>query len=182
MQDSDQMGKNNHSWVEEFKEFLEGKPEQVPRQLTNKIKEEIHRKLNPSLKRVFFQLALIHGIVSFLTISICPHFGIEIIPGMNGLSAAFMKIGMSFCMMACGIIFMGAGILAAVFLMPPEYVMALKRQKLFHLVILTFLSCGVLISFGEVLAFGWIGLWLLGGLAGSFSSFTLGYRLRYGFQ
>ena len=180
MKDSKQKAKNNGPWVEEFKAFLDAKPEPVPQHLTRNIKEKIHQKLNPPLNKVFFRLALIHGIVSILTISICPHFGIEIIQGMGGLSAVFLKLGMSFCMIGCGLVFMGTGILVAVFLMPPEYVMALKRQKLFHLVILTFLSCGILIALGDFLPFVWIILWLLGGIAGSFSSFTLGYRLRYG--
>lgn len=170
----------NHSWVSEFKEFLDVEPRQVPQHLSQKIMEEVHQKLNPPLGQVFFRLALIHSFISIFILSICPQFGIQIIPGMTGLTAVFMRVSMPFCMLACGLVFMGAGIGAVIFLFPPEYIKALKRYELFHLVLLTFLSCGVLVALGEVSAFSWIGLWLLGGIAGSFFSFEFGYRLRFG--
>jgi len=170
----------NKTWVSEFKEFLDGEPCEVPQHLGRKIMEEIHHKLNPPLGQVFFRLAIVHGLISIFVLSICPQFGIQIIPGMTGLTAAFMRVGMPFCMLACGLVFMGAGIGAVIFLFPPEYIKALKRHELFHLVLLTFLSCGVLVALGEVFAFSWIFLWLLGGIAGSFFSFEVGYRLRFG--
>ena len=171
---------NNTTWVSEFKEFLDGEPSEVPQHLSRKIVEEIHHKLNPPLGQVFFRLAIVHGLISIFILSLCPQFGIQIIPGIHGLTAVFMQAGMSFCMLACGLIFMGAGIGAVIFLFPPEYVLALKRHRLFHLVILTFLSCGALVALGEVSALSWIMFWLLGGIAGSFFSFEVGYRLRFG--
>jgi len=84
-------------------------------------------------------------------------------------------------MVACGLTFMGLGILAAVFYLPSEYVMALRRKKLFHFAILTFLSCAILIAFGEIPAISWIILWLLGGFMGSFASVEFGVRLRYAY-
>lgn len=167
------------TWLSEFQEFLEISPVAVPRHLTERILGQIHRLLTPTFLSVFVRLSLVHAIASIFTLSICPQFGIQILPGVGGLTALFMKSGAGFCMFACGIFFMAVGILCGLILLLPEQLKMIRKHHLLTPILLTFFSEIFLVMFGKEFLLSGIAFWLLGGLFGSFLSLALGILLQF---
>jgi hypothetical protein len=166
------------SWEKEFVDFVSSDaPSEVPVEISQKLFSEVSKELNPSVTWVFAKTTLIQlfgGVVSLL---FCPQFGIGISEG-QGLMPFLMKFGEGVCMLGCGALFGGFGLLAASFLLRPEEIRILKASEVLILGALATLSLGAFICLGAnvVLTIGLI--WILGTLVGSATIFEAGWALR----
>lgn len=172
------MNKSPQPWIDEFKTFLEVAPESPSQELSAKINAEIHARLHPTLVQVLWRLALLHLAVSVITISFCPHFGVQLISGFDGVSGWFMQWGMQACMAGCGAFFMGAGLLASALLIPRDYIVALKRHALWQGTVLTFLSGTMLMALGQPIGILLFAFWVAGGVSAAALALWLGSQWR----
>lgn len=158
--------KKNNEWIYNYQEFINGN-EHAPTELNNKVYDEIKSLLNPNSFVVFSKVLGIHFAVGFLSLSVCHQFGINPFNTKRSLADWMMDIGgHHFCMVGCGVLFLGLSILAAGIFLTIEEVNALKRTQYLQTLVLGLISLGIFVSFGAEFAFGIAMLWLIGGLAG----------------
>ncbi|MBS1963240.1 MAG: hypothetical protein JST04_13575 [Bdellovibrionales bacterium] len=162
---------------QEFLEFANIEKIAVPKGLSETVLGTIRSELNPSSASVFLKLTLIHFFVGFATLSMCPQFGVSLTSSM-GLMQYLMKYGEGVCMLGCGALFLGASVLVASFVLKPEEVKVLRRNRVLLLSSLAALSLGILVGVGgEVVAT--LGLvWVLGAVVGGSGLMQLGWTLR----
>jgi len=168
-------------WANEFQSFLSAECEKPPENLSTKIFASIHADLNPDATKVFGKMALIHLIVGTITLLFCPQFGINILPGM-GLMSHFMRFGETACMMGCGAIFLGMSTLAASFILGPQEIKVIRRNRLLQVSLLATLSIGVFICFGASTIVSLAIAWLVGSTLGGLATLELGWLVRSSFR
>lgn len=156
-------------WMKEYTEFLNVDEMRVPRELSEKVADNIQLLLNPSAWLVFAKLLGVHLVVGFFSLGICHQFGMNPFGTTRSLSDWFMEMwGHSVCLIGCGVIFVSFSILTAGYFLTIEEIRALKRTEFLQTFALGVVSLIVFAVFGTELAIAFAGLWLLGGLIGGF--------------
>lgn len=168
-------------WNEEFKAFVSAGELEPPKNMSSMILSTVHDDLNPLAYKVFSRLTLIHLLVGTATLLFCPQFGINILPGM-GLMGLFMKFGDTICMMACGAVFLGFSALIASFILRPEEVKVIRKNKILQLSLLATISVGAFICFGEATILSLSLLWVLGSILGGLTTLEVGWQIRSYFR
>ena len=171
---------NNKSseWLQEYQEFINS-DESVPKDTDQLVYSKIQTLLNPNSLVVFMKILVVHLAVGFLSLSICHQFGINPFNTDRSLADWMMDVGgHHFCMIGCGILFVGLGILASGFFLTIEEVNALKRTHYLQTLVLGLISLGFFVSFGADFAIGIAALWLLGGFIGGFAATETVLRLK----
>ncbi len=162
--------KKNNKWIQDYQEFINSE-ESVPSDIHSGAYKKIQLLLNPKSLVVFFKILGIHVAVGFLSLSVCHQFGINPFNTERSLADWMMNVGgHHFCMIGCGILFVGLSVLAAGLFLSIEEVNALKRTQYLQTLVLGLISLGLFISFGAELAIGIAALWMLGGLVGGLAA------------
>lgn len=113
----------------EFNEFMNSSPQEVPAHLSRKIISEVELMLNPSRTQVFSKLFTIVMVVGLMNLTLCPQFGIGLIRH-SGLMHFFMSFGEYGCKIACGLFFLGSGVFIASLLLKPEDIRVIRSSRL----------------------------------------------------
>lgn len=164
-------------WEKDFREFLDAEAIRPPAELSRKILDHVSSKLNPSPWLVFSKLLAFVVITGSITLFFCPQFGLGASDG-PGLMYFFMKYGRNVCQFGCGAFFIGSGILASAFLLRPEELNVLSRNKFLQISAVSGLSLGVFMMFDASIFFTLAVLWLIGALMGGLLFFEVGFWLR----
>ncbi len=173
------MKSDNNDWLSEYQEFVNHQTSSVPNDLSDKVFLKMKKLIQPSAWFVFFKILLTQLFVGFLSLSICHQFGVNPFNTTQSLDALFMHFGgHSVCMVICGILFVGLGLLASGIFLSIEEVIALKRTKFQQFFSIGMISLGFLTSLGAELAIGLAGLWFLGALIGSFLATETIWKLK----
>jgi hypothetical protein len=170
--------KNDSSFDTEFEEFLNLEEGIVPpSDVSNRILSTVHSDLNPPAINVFGKTSLIHFVIGGATLLFCPQFGFSVTSSM-GLMPYLMRYGDGVCMLGCGALFTSLSLLATSFVLRPEEVRVLERNRVVQVAALSTLSLGALLCFGSsiVLTLGLV--WFLGALLGGIASLELGWFIR----
>lgn len=148
----------------------------MPFELKEKIKQEIHERLNPSWSKVFLKLALIQFVVSFFVLIICPQFNLGFFPH-SPLGHLLMGLGDIACNLACGAIFLGTGSLFAIVFMTADELRVLRPKSFLSYTALGIISLLSFMLFGVEFQFMLFGAWLLGAVITSIAGLEI-YHLR----
>lgn len=163
---------------EEFGDFLDANEIDPPKVASEYILSRIHDDLNPSQQRVFIKVLSIHILVSFFTLSFCSQFGIRTLPVFDLMFSMMNLVGERYCMAFCGLFYIGSSALFLSFILRPEEIAVIRKNRIFKLTLLTGVSLGILISFGATVLLVPGILWFTGCLIGGFLSFELGWLAR----
>lgn len=170
--------KNKLDLNEEFDEFLNSKENIAPpNNLSNRIFGMIHNDLNPSSWKVFGKTSLIHSVVGGATLLFCPQFGLSYTSSM-GLMPYLMNYGEGACMLGCGAVFTSISLLLTAFLLRPEEVRVLEKNKVLQIGVLSTLSLGAMICLGAEVVTTLAFVWMLGALLGGIASLEFGWLMR----
>lgn len=170
--------KNNKEWLRDYQEFTEGH-EVVPKNTDQLVLAKLHTLLKPNSFAVFAKILGIHLGVGFLSLSVCHQFGINPFNTERSLADWMMNVGgHHFCMLGCGILFVGLSVLTAGFFLSIEEMNALKRTSHLQTLALGLMSLGLFLSIGAEFAIGIAALWLLGGYIGGFAATETVLRLK----
>lgn len=154
-------------WMKDYSEFLSTDEVRVPRELNNKVLEDIRSLLNPNAWAVFAKILGIHFVIGFLSLAICHQFDMNPFGTSRSLSDWFMDMwGHGACMIGCGVVFVSFSVLAAGYFLSIEEVKALRRTEFLQTLALGVTSLITFALFGAQLAITFAGLWLLGALIG----------------
>lgn len=166
-----------NDWVDEFQSFMLVEEQEPPRQVSSRVIQIVQSSLHPSQWRVFAKLALIHLLVGFLVLLVCPQFGIGLFEGM-GLTSLFMHFGEIVCSIACGALFLGTSMFVSSLFLRPEEIRVMREREFMQLTSLALVSIFVFASLGATVA-ATLGLtWIIGSILGGYTSFELGSQIR----
>lgn len=151
----------------EFKDFQDIEPISPPKHLNETVLARVKIDLHPSALKVFAKLSSIHFFVAALTLAICPQFGFRLFGEGHGLMGYFMNFGHYGCMIACGSFFLGSSLLVAAFILKPEELRTVHRNRFTQLTSLALLSLGFFIMLDKQILTLYALLWLLGSIGGA---------------
>lgn len=163
-------------WLNDFNEFCnDAGSVQAPPELYKKLK----LRLFPNPWKVFSKVALIHGVVGFLSLGICNQFGLNPFNTTYALNDLFMEIaGHHFCMLACGVLFISTTYFFSNIFLTIEELEAIRKYEWLQLGILSFTSLASFYFFGAELVGTFVGLWLLGAITGGIASIEISFKIR----
>lgn len=166
-----------NDWIDEFQSFMLVEEQEPPRQVSSRVIQIVQSGLHPPQWRVFAKLALIHLVVGFLVLLVCPQFGIGLFEGM-GLTSLLMHFGEIVCSIACGALFLGTSMFVSSLLLRPEEIRVMREREFVQLTLLALVSIFVFALLGATVA-ATLGLaWIMGSVLGGYTSFELGSRIR----
>ena len=170
-----------NEWANEFQFFLSVEKRDPPEPISSRIIKSVQSDLDPPQWIVFAKVALIHLVVGFLVLLICPQFGIGLFEGM-GLTALFMHFGDLVCSIACGALFLGTTMFVSGLVLKPEEIRAIRKREFVQIVLLSTLSIFAFILLGASVA-ATLGIaWVIGSVFGGYTSLELGRRFRFRFS
>jgi hypothetical protein len=131
----------------------------MPIDLKEKIKHDIHQRLNPAWSSVFLKLALIQFVAGFLVLLVCPQFNLGFFPH-SSLGHLFMSWGEFACTLACGALFIGTGLMISLLVLTTDELRILRLREFSTFGIVSLLSLGAFmilgVEFQLVLFVAWI--------------------------
>ena len=171
------MAKDKEQWLKEFTEFseIDGKATAIPPQVF----AQLRSRLFPNPWIVFSKIFGLHLIVGSLSLTVCSQFGLNPFNTSSSLADWFMKVGgHSFCMVACGVLFMASTYLLANLFLTLEELEAVKRYEWLQLAIMGLVSLSAFYFFGAELVGVFAGLWAIGAVVGGYLSIEGSYLIR----
>ncbi len=133
-----------------------------PEALSRKILDQVRRDLHPHPGKVFARLLWIHILVSCMTLSVCPQFGLRIWGNGMGLMEVFMNLGPYGCLLACGSFFVGSSILVASIWIRPEELKVLRKSVFLQVSALALLTLGFFVMLDREMILRFSLVWVLG--------------------
>jgi hypothetical protein len=166
-------------WLQDYEEFLNSENTKVPKTIENQTFQKIVKWLNPNPALVFLKVLGIHLFTGVLSLSICHQFDMNPFNTSFSISDWMMNFGgHHFCMLGCGIIFVGLGILAAGAFLTLEEILALRKTEILQTLVLCLISLGLFMAFGAELSLSISAIWILGGVAGGYMATESIFRLK----
>ena len=169
--------KNKDQWLEEYSEFakIDAATNAVPENVFKALRE----RLFPNPWFVFGKVAILHGVVGFLSLVVCNQFGLNPFNTEQSLTDLFMRaVGHNLCMLLCGTFFLGSTYLFANLLLTLEELESVQRHSWTHAGSIGMASLGVFYFFGAELVATFAFLWIIGALLGAYLSIEGSYLLR----
>lgn len=151
--------------------------ERMPESLQQKIKAQVHKELNPSFRQIFFKLLIVQIVITPFLLIICPQFELGFFPH-SFLGAIFMKWGETYCNLACGSLFLGAGFLVCSFILSDDELRVFRKNRFITPNILALISLTFFVIFGVKFQFFMFIVWLIGAVITSIISFEIVFWIR----
>lgn len=169
--------KDKEQWLKEFTEFSEIDAKETA--VSPQVFAQLRSRLFPNPWFVFTKIFALHLVIGSLSLAICNQFGLNPFNTSSSLADWFMKVGgHSFCMIACGVLFMASTYLLANLFLSLEELEAVKRYEWLQLAIMGLVSLSAFYFFGAELAGVFAGLWAFGALVGGYLSIEGSYLIR----
>jgi hypothetical protein len=154
---------------------------QMPYTLKEKIKNDIHQRLNPSWSMVFMKLASIQFFSSFVVLLFCPQFNLGFFPH-SYLGHLFMSWGEFACNIACGALFTGTGLLFTLYFLTSDELRVLRLNEFSIFFLVCLLSLGAFMIFGVEFQFILFIAWIIGAMISGIAGLEIywGFKKNYG--
>lgn len=154
--------------LQDYEDFLSGYTP-VPPDVNERILTHLRKLVHPNPWTIFSKLLGFQILVGFLSLSVCHQFGINPFNTTASLSNWLMSFGgHGFCMIGCGVFFVGLNLALAGCFMTIEEVRVIKENEFLQIFSLSAISLILFALFGAELVLTFAGLWLLGALIGGF--------------
>jgi hypothetical protein len=149
----------------------------MPLDLKQKIRADIHARLNPSWTKVFLKLAFIQFLSSFLVFAICPQFNLAF-SEHTVLGHLFMQWGEFACNLACGAIFLGTGTMISLLVLSFDELRVLRLKNISSFSLLSLIALTIFMVLGVKFHLVMFTAWILGALVSSILSLEVYLVLR----
>ncbi len=171
--------------MSDFEKFMQSESKPVPVTISKHLLQVVKKSLHPSAALVFRKLMGVHLISGFLTLLVCPQYGIGPLGGGDGIMHFVMGYGYTACALFCGSIFLGTSALLAQFFLRREELRVIYRAGIWQFAVLGVGSVALMmvikgLRLGEIPAFDpyYFGVWLGGGVGGAYLLHILLSQLR----
>jgi hypothetical protein len=162
------------SWRDDFAEFVAAGSEP---QASAALAARVRRRLFPNPVTVFAKVLALHAVFGFFSLAVCHQFGLNPFGTDRSLADWFMNVGgENFCMIACGVVFIGLTYIVAALFLSLEEFEAVRRHEWLQTALIGLGSLAAFYFFGAKLVTAVALLWAAGALIGGLASIELTYR------
>jgi len=167
--------KDANSWRDEFAEFVAAGPQASA---APALAARVRRRLFPNPIFVFGKVLALHAVFGFFSLAVCHQFGLNPFGTERSLADWFMNVGgENFCMLACGVVFMGLTFTSAAVFLSLEEFEAVRRNEWLQTALMGLSSLAAFYFFGAAQTVTLIAVvWAAGALFGGLASIELTYR------
>lgn len=149
----------------DYMEFMNTEDSSVPKNIDINVKKFIATNIKVTIGFVFKKLFAIHVISAFITLSICPQFGVRFFSSIeHGIAGIVMQYGTIICGMFCGAVFMGTTAILSIILFKKSELAVLYKNSLWIFSVLATLSLIVLMLIGSIDTLVFTLSWLASGI------------------
>ena len=167
----------NDELQKEWQEFTNS-TSQVPNELKQSVHQKITEKLNPAKHILFSKLALIQAFIGTLTLLFCPQFKFSLTANDQLYHYFHHTFGHYGCMIACGAIFLGSGMIFAGFILNEDEIRNIKKSRTLFILAISGASLTIFMLIGAEVYLDMALYWILGTLAGGILSFETSSLLK----
>ncbi|MCO4795310.1 MAG: hypothetical protein KC493_16445 [Bacteriovoracaceae bacterium] len=161
----------NDKLQKEWEEFKSHDAKEVPENLEVKLKGSILSKLNPKKSLLFAKLALVQSFIGTLTLLFCPQFEFSLTANDKLYHFFHNQFGHYGCMVACGALFLGSGMIFAGLILNEDEIRGIKKSRSLFIAAVTGASMTVFLLVGAKFYLDLTLFWVLGTLLGGLLSF-----------
>jgi hypothetical protein len=160
----------NDELQKEWQEFTNS-TSQVPNELKQSVHLKIAEKLNPAKHILFSKLALIQAFIGTLTLLFCPQFKFSLTANDRLYHYFHYTFGHYGCMVACGALFLGSGMIFAGFLLNEDEIRNIKKSRTLFISAISGASLTIFMLIGAEVYLDMALYWIVGTLVGGLLSF-----------
>ena len=143
---------------------------EVPSELSASIKNTIRFDLVVHYPSLILKLIMLHGLVGFLTLYLCPQFNLSLTNNYEVFHYLHHSFGAFVCDLVCGAIFMSSGALIAWTVLRPVEVKKLSNLGFLFYLPLSLFAVAIFALVNPDLSFTRIPMWLVGSVLVSWGS------------
>ncbi len=155
--------------MKEFSAFVAAKGESPPKAIEEALFQKIHSALNPSLPVALAKFFGFHVLGSFVTLLMCPQFGLSLFDSAGLMPEFLMEIHPGLCFFGCGLMWMvvGQALTYLFFTIDEQRILGAYRPAgIITVLLLSVLLFGCL---GSLRLDEWLLFWILGAGAITFA-------------
>jgi hypothetical protein len=160
----------NDELQKEWQEFTNS-TSQVPNELKQSVHQKIAEKLNPAKHILFSKLALIQAFIGTLTLLFCPQFRFSLTANDQLYHYFHYTFGHYGCMIACGALFLGSGMIFAGFILNEDEIRNIKKSRTLFISAISGVSLTIFMLIGAEVYLDIALYWIVGTLIGGLLSF-----------
>lgn len=141
----------------------------MSKELDEKIKLEIQKRLNPKPHEVAIKVLSVHLLSAFLTLSVCPQFGKKLFNLNIDLMEIFMHIvGPRYCVILCGSFFVATSLLINGLFLNYDELRTIRSHRHLTVFLIVLISFGSFLMFDPILFLESTILWFIGAILGGY--------------
>lgn len=167
----------NDELQKEWQEFTNS-TSQVPNELHQSVHQKIVEKLNPAKHILFSKLALIQAFIGTLTLLFCPQFKFSLTANDQIYHYFHYTFGHYGCMVACGALFLGSGMIFAGFILNEDEIRNIKKSRTLFISAISGASLTIFMLIGAEVYLDMALYWIVGTLVGGLLSFETSSNLK----
>jgi hypothetical protein len=167
----------NDELQKEWQEFSNSHS-QVPNELKQSVHQKITEKLNPAKYILFSKLALIQAFIGTLTLLFCPQFKFSLTANEQLYHYFHHTFGHYGCMIVCGAVFLGSGMIFAGFILNEDEIRNIKKSRTLFILAISGASLTIFMLIGAEVYLDMALYWILGTLVGGLLSFETSSLLK----
>lgn len=160
----------NDELQKEWQEFTNSKSK-IPSDLESKVQNVITERLNPAKHVLFIKLALVQAFIGTLTLLFCPQFKFSLTANDQLYHYFHYTFGHYGCMVACGALFLGSGMIFAGFILNEDEIRNIKKSRTLFISAISGASLTIFMLIGAEVYLDMALYWILGTLIGGLLSF-----------
>jgi hypothetical protein len=162
----------NNNDFNEFNDLTPADNSSYQRKLLLKLNNQVTAEL-PHISEVILLIGLTHIIASFISLALCPQFGVRLFFQSAGLDSYFMPLGHEACFFMCGFIYLGGTFFLASLIFPTDAWIVLKQSRFLIITAFGLISMGTLTMIGHSASIELSTIWFLGSYLGASISLRL---------
>jgi len=160
----------NDELQKEWQEFTNS-TSQIPSDLVSNLQNQINEKLNPAKHILFAKLALVQAFIGTLTLLFCPQFKFSLTANDQLYHYFHYTFGHYGCMVACGALFLGSGMIFAGFILNEDEIRNIKKSRTLFISAISGASLTIFMLIGAEVYLDMAMYWIVGTLIGGLLSF-----------
>ncbi|TNF00970.1 MAG: hypothetical protein EP326_05545 [Deltaproteobacteria bacterium] len=168
----------NDHLQKEWEEFKSNESKDIPKHLDLDVQHYVSELLNPPKHVLFGKLALVQSFIGTLTLLFCPQFKFSLTANDALYHYFHYTFGHYGCMVACGALFLGSGMIFAGFLLNDDEIRAIRKSRTLFISAISGASLTIFMLIGAEVYLDMALYWIFGTLIGGLLSFETSSLLK----
>ncbi len=168
----------NDQLQKDWEEFKNLESNELPKMLERDTKDRVIEMLTPPKHVLFGKLALVQAFIGTLTLLFCPQFKFSLTANDDLYHYFHYTFGHYGCMVACGALFLGSGMIFAGFLLNDDEIRSIRKSRTLFISAISGASLTIFMLIGAEVYLDMALYWIVGTLVGGLLSFETSSLLK----